>query len=258
MHGMNSFNSMRKITPLGWLILIVVFGIAMYMYTQGTLDHGSSLEPAPITPAAAPITPDADAKVGDQPGKFDFYVLSLSWSPDYCATSGSNDPQECSIGRKLGFVLHGLWPQYNKGYPSDCSNVRLPSEMKSKFAGLYPNTSLFDHEWDKHGTCSGLTPEQYLTLSKRIKDSVVIPDAYRSPEQPFRVTASRLASDFVSTNPQLSPSSLAAYCSGSGRFLQELDVCFSPEGKPTACSAEIQSKASKSCGSPDFLVRNVR
>ena len=67
----------------------------------------------------------------NEPGQFDFYVLALSWSPDYCASDGQDDFQQCSIGKKLGFVLHGLWPQYNQGYPSDCSTEKLPAAVKA-------------------------------------------------------------------------------------------------------------------------------
>jgi ribonuclease T2 len=209
------------------------------------------------TPAARP-SPTSTAQAKSKPADFDFYVLNLSWSPDYCATDGSNDTQQCSLGKKLGFVLHGLWPQYNKGYPSDCSTAKLPTDVKARFPDLYPNSSLYDHEWNKHGTCSGLTPEGYLSLSKRLKESVVIPARYKAPEQPVRVTTAQLKKEFVAANPALSGSSLAVYCSGSERFLSELYVCFSKEGQPKACSQEIHGQAAKSCGEPDFLVRNIR
>jgi ribonuclease T2 len=190
--------------------------------------------------------------------EFDFYVLALSWSPDYCADDDNQETQQCQIGRRLGFVLHGLWPQYNQGYPSDCADTRLPQDVKAKFPGLYPNPSLFDHEWEKHGTCSGLKPEQYLSLSKRIKEAAVIPAAYRNPEKPFRVTTVQLKQAFVTSNPGLSESMIAAYCSGSGRFLKEIYICFTPDGKPTSCSQEINKRAARSCQQSDFLVRNVR
>ena len=214
-------------------------------------------EEAPSSDATETPPPAGD-QAGGPAGNFDFYVLALSWSPDYCATSGGDDPQQCSVGRKLGFVLHGLWPQYNKGYPSDCSTQKLPPDVESKFPGLYPSPKLYDHEWEKHGTCSGLTPEQYLALSKRIKDSVAIPAPYRAPEKPVRVTTAQLKGDFAAANPGMDASSLAVYCSGSGRFLQEMYVCFSLAGQPTPCSAEIRNQAARSCRNPDLLVRNVK
>jgi ribonuclease T2 len=208
------------------------------------------------TKSAASPTPGKH--VNDTPGDFDFYVLSLSWSPDYCAGSNVDDPQQCSLGKKLGFVLHGLWPQYNRGYPADCSNVTLPNDAQQKFPNLFPSPKLYTHEWDKHGTCSGLTPQEYLTLAKTLKDAIAIPTAYRTPAKAFRTTSDDLKSAFVAANSAFSEDALAVQCSGSGRYLQELRVCFSREGQPVACSQEIQNDAAKSCGNADFLVRNVK
>jgi ribonuclease T2 len=241
-----------KLTPTSFLILAIIIGVFLYQYYQGGFDLGSNSSQPPAQNS------ELDVPTRGQPGQFDFYVLALSWSPDYCATDGVNDAQQCSSGRKLGFVLHGLWPQYQRGYPSNCATSKMPAEVKAKFPALYPNSKLYDHEWEKHGTCTGLTPEHYLAMSKRLKDSVIIPDPYRAPEQPFRVTTAQLKQDFRAINPNQIEASLAVYCSGAGRFLQELYVCFSMAGEPLACSSEIQSRAARSCGSPDFLVRNVR
>lgn len=198
------------------------------------------------------------SRVKSTPGDFDFYVLTLSWSPDYCAGSNVDDPQQCGLGKKLGFVLHGLWPQYTRGYPADCSTVNLPKDAQQKFPNLYPSPALYTHEWSKHGTCSGLKPEEYLALSKTLKESITIPKAYRSPAKAFRTTADQLKADFVSANSAVKADALAVQCSGSGRYLQELYVCLSREGQPMACGQEIQNDAAKSCGKADFLVRNVK
>jgi ribonuclease T2 len=56
------------------------------------------------------------------PGEFDFYVLSLSWSPSFCeaaserGNSGRSQQAQCG-GRPFSFVVHGLWPQYERGFP---------------------------------------------------------------------------------------------------------------------------------------------
>ena len=247
------------------LATLLVIAVSLYRYFEGgappvayapTVGATPSSTPkVPVTPAARPaLTPMAIKGNAD----FDFYVLNLSWSPDYCASSGDNDPQQCSLGKKLGFVLHGLWPQYERGYPQHCSAVKLPAEVKAKFPNLYPSDNLYTHEWDTHGTCSGLTPEGYLALSKKLKDSVAVPVPYKAPEQPVRVTTAKFKQEFVSANPAMTADSLAVYCSGSGRFLQELYVCFSQAGQPISCSREIRDKGAKTCGNPDFLVRNVR
>jgi ribonuclease T2 len=192
------------------------------------------------------------------PGKFDFYVVSLSWSPDYCAAKGAQDPQQCGQGKQLGFVLHGLWPQYDRGWPADCTNEAFDPAMRQQFPGLYPSAKLYSHEWEKHGTCSGLSQVGYHQLSADLKAAVAIPDRYQKPSQPFRTTVSGLKDDFVAVNPGMSVDSVAPSCSGSGRFLKEVLVCRSRDGAPGTCSAEILKKSQKSCAQSDLLVRSVR
>ncbi len=209
---------------------------------------------AAASPSPRPATRTATARTAD----FDFYVLALSWSPDYCATNNNDDPQQCAIGKKLGFVLHGLWPQYNQGYPSDCKGEFLSNAIKAQFPGLYPSDSLMDHEWLKHGTCSGLSPSAYLAFSRQLKESVAIPAAYLAPQTPFRSSVDELKKAFVQSNSSMPADGLAVMCSGSGRYLQELRVCFTIEGRPRACSAEVLKDAQKSCQNADFQVRNTR
>ncbi|WP_254449475.1 ribonuclease, partial [Anabaena sp. UHCC 0253] len=168
------------------------------------------------------ISNSAIAQNRGTPGKFDLYVLALSWSPDYCVKNGQRDQQQCNSGKKLGFVLHGLWPQYQKGYPANCSTEKLSPTIKQQFPGLYPNDKLYNHQWQKHGTCAGTTPQGYLVLSKKLKTSVAIPTAYNRPAKPFRTTIQGLKSTFISANSELTVNGIAPYCSDSGRFLQEV------------------------------------
>jgi ribonuclease T2 len=103
-----------------------------------------------------------------------------------------------------------------------------------------------------------LNPSDYLTLSKSLKESIVIPTAYRQPAQAFRTTVDDLKTEIVKASSTLSAEALVVHCSGSGRFLQELRVCFSREGQPIACNNELRQDEVKSCGRADFLVRNVK
>jgi ribonuclease T2 len=225
--------------------------LAVYLLTQRNQAGDGQPQIVPPSQPAGAAQPASTAN-------FDFYVLSLSWSPDYCASNGNSDPQECSIGKKLAFVLHGLWPQYNKGYPSNCSSEPLPAGVSQQYSNLYPSQTLMQHEWSTHGTCSGLTPEQYLAFSKRIKESVTIPDAYSSPAATFRTTSDQLVSAFLTANPALNPSGLSPVCSGNGRYLTEVRICFDTAGNPMGCSAEVLKNAAKTCQNADFQVRNVR
>lgn len=194
----------------------------------------------------------------NKPGLFDYYVLSLSWSPDYCAGHANQDPQQCGSSKRLGFVLHGLWPQYEQGYPQNCSDVALPESVKHEFAGLYPSDKLFEHEWIKHGTCSGLSPANYLALSKQFKDGVNIPEGYQNPGQPFRTTGNELRTAFAQANPGIPDDAVTMVCSGSGRFLQEVHLCFNKERQARGCAADVVKQMRSTCKQSSFLVQSIR
>jgi ribonuclease T2 len=193
-----------------------------------------------------------------EPGQFDYYSLALSWSPAYCAGSGNQDPDQCASGRRLGFVLHGLWPQYEQGYPQSCSREPLPDAVRRKYAAIYPSPKLIGHEWSKHGTCSGLGPEQYLALSARLKEGLAVPAAYRMPEQPVRVTTAQFKDAFRAANPGLAADGVVPFCGGAGRFLREIRACYSKDGKSRACAPNEIKGSQKSCGQPSFLLQSVR
>jgi ribonuclease T2 len=273
--------SSGKLTSVQMLGVIVIL-ICISGYEAWQKSQPSVAEPAGATPSQGVVRPTATVEVqtakvqtvetqtiepsapvpveiqGSSFGDFDYFLLALSWSPDYCLTSGNDDPQQCAIGKKLGFVLHGLWPQNNLGYPSNCSKDPMPAAVKAQFPGLYPNDALYTHEWEKHGTCSGVSAKEYLSFTQRLKQSVQIPEAYQSPEKPFRSSATQIKADFSSANSGFSADVFEPSCSGSGRYLKELYVCFSKEGQAVACSAEVHKTALKSCQGADFLVRNTR
>jgi len=211
--------------------------------------------------AAALLCGTAEARkktIKSEPGQFDYYALALSWSPQYCAGSGNRDPDQCAVGRQLGFVLHGLWPQFEKGYPQDCSNEPLPNAVRVKYQGIYAAPKLIGHEWSKHGTCSGLPAEDYMALSARLKDGLTIPAPYRKPAQPVRVTAAQFKEAFRKANPALADNGVVPFCTGAGRFLREVHACYDKDGHSRSCAAEETKRAEKSCGQGSFLVQSVR
>lgn len=186
---------------------------------------------------------------------FDYYLLAMSWSPEYCFQNGTRDGQQCRAGRRLGFVLHGLWPQFERGYPQNCSAEPLPQSLIERFEGLYPSNRLFTHEWRKHGTCSQLSPEAYLSLSQRLKQSLRIPRIFQSPPNPIRSNLREMKSAFSDANQDSDEDSFAPIC--RGRYLRELHVCYDTNGNPRRCSAEILRRSNRSCRTP-FTLRNVR
>jgi ribonuclease T2 len=181
----------------------------------------------------------ADAK-GPMPGQFDYYVLALSWSPSYCAAeAGQNDHQQCAPGRRFAFVVHGLWPQYVKGWPEYCKTREswIPQDLIDGVMDAMPSKKLILHEWKKHGSCSGLSQAEYFRMVELMFGAVRIPARYLSPLAPVIVTPEQLVADFVKSNTALTADMLSVQCgnaTGQAR-LSELRVCVNKSGGFTSC-----------------------
>ena len=165
---------------------------------------------------------------------------------------------QCAAGRQLGFVLHGLWPQFERGFPESCGRSRISNALRDQYESLYPSPKLLFHEWNKHGSCSGLAPQEYLALSAKLRDSLKIPAAYARPQQPVRVTPGQFEDAFHQANPWLARDSVLPVCGAGGRFLREARVCFARDGKSRSCSQEAIAYSQKSCGQATFLMKNVK
>jgi ribonuclease T2 len=180
----------------------------------------------------------------NQPGKFDFYVLSLSWSPSFCKDTeerGRESNDQCR-GRPYAFVVHGLWPQYERGFPRDCQvpAPRLNRELMTSMLDLMPAPRLVYHEWDQHGTCSGLAAQAYFDLVRKAREAVKIPEAYTAPKATLTVAPDEVEEAFVKANPGLSRAAIAVTC-GSTR-LSEVRVCMGKDLKFRDCG-EIDRRA---------------
>jgi len=192
----------------------------------------------------------------DEPGRFDYYAVALSWSPAYCATRG--DPDQCARGRQNGFVLHGLWPQYAQGYPQQCSTERLPLPTREKYAALFPSPKMIGHEWQKHGTCSGLNPSAYFELSAKLRGQLLIPAPYQRPLEPVRTSYGEFAQAFHAANPRLAHNAVLPFCASGGRFLREIHVCYDKRGVSTGCGQSEIRRSANTCRQPTFLMQSVR
>jgi len=175
--------------------------------------------------------PAAVAQQYAQPGKFDFYLFTLSWSPQFCATT-ERYAAECHIP-KGNFVVHGLWPQFNNGsWPSNCSRERGPSDPAS-LADLMPDSSLVSHEWYKHGTCSALGVDRYFGLMRAIRKSIVIPPFFQQLSQPVSMPPSEVKARFTASNPEIQAEDMRIGCAGNR--LVQVQICVARDGKPTQC-----------------------
>ncbi|MBN9431718.1 MAG: ribonuclease T [Bosea sp.] len=193
------------------------------------------------------------AAAEDRPGDFDFYVLSLSWSPTYCLGEGRDDRIQCG-GRPYAFVVHGLWPQYERGYPSDCAvgDTRVPRRTVDAMLDLMPSPSLIRHEWRKHGTCSGLDQRDYFALVREARAAVNIPPAFVDLDDPLTVSPEAIEAAFLKANPGLPRDGFAVIC--NSRRLSEVRVCMTRDLAFRPCP-EVDRNA---CRRPSVVMPPVR
>ena len=192
---------------------------------------------------------------GGPPGQFDFYVLSLSWSPAYCLSKPGAD--ECGGARRFGFIAHGLWPQNERGWPEHCAaRAAVPDEVVAGIADIMPARGLVYHEWSAHGTCSGLPPLEFFALVRRAYRSVVIPTALTRPTGAVETAPAALVAAFANANPGLPSSAMVLTCSRQGApRLQELRVCLNRDLSARPCPADVMRAA---CATPTVIVPPVR
>lgn len=186
------------------------------------------------------LTLAAPARAQDVAGEFDYYVLSLSWSANWCAIEGDsrNSPQ-CDGSEDFGWVLHGLWPQYERGYPADCrTNFRPPSRGQTgEMADIMGTSGLAWHQWNKHGVCSGLDSEDYYALSRLAYAKVTRPAVFERLTDPVTLPASLIEEAFIRDNPDLTPDGITVTCRDG--FIQEARICLTRDLEFRTCGADV-------------------
>jgi ribonuclease T2 len=192
---------------------------------------------------------------GGEAGDFAYYLLSLSWSPAFCLSAPG--AAECNGPRRFGFIVHGLWPQNEQGWPENCAvSTQVPSSVVSEISDLMPARGLVYHEWSAHGTCSGLNPADFFALVRRAYNSIVIPASLSGNTQAIEEAPVAIAGAFARANPHLPPQSIIVTCSGQGSpRLREVHICLDRELQPRACSADAARGA---CRAGTLIVPPVR
>jgi ribonuclease T2 len=195
---------------------------------------------------ATTATASAQDRRQNTPGEFDYYVLSLSWSPSFCeeASERGNEGRsqvQCG-GRPFSFVVHGLWPQYEHGFPEYCQrpSPRLDRNIVSSMLDLMPAPGLIFNEWDKHGTCSGLSPRAYFETIRKARSAVKIPPEFLELSEPKTVAPAEIEDAFIKANPSLSAKAIAVTCNRTR--LSEVRICMSKDLQFRDCE-EIDRRA---------------
>ncbi len=190
--------------------------------------------------SAAPASGRPPASQAHLSGVFDYYVLSLSWSPEYCAGNGTRrDEPQCDGHRRYSFVAHGLWPQNEKGFPQSCARgAHLDGDLVHDMLDIMPSPDLVRHEWATHGTCSGLDPQAYFAKLRSAFSAVIIPKRYHDSTRAFHADVDNLRRDFIVANPHLDGNDFAVLC--HGHFLQEVRVCLDKHLRPRKCGTDLR------------------
>jgi ribonuclease T2 len=164
-----------------------------------------------------------------EPGKFDFYLMNLSWSPEFCSIQGAS-PQ-CAA--RNGFILHGLWAQNNDGsYPVFCAERSGPAHPEANL-DITPDLSLLQHEWDKHGTCTTLSPEVFFANEHKAYHSLVVPPVFLHIDREVQMKPAEILDLFGKINPGFPPGSILLSC-GNNR-LTAIEACLDKDLKPIVC-----------------------
>ena len=194
-------------------------------------------------------------------GEFDYYAMVLSWSPSYCLSIGNKrrDPQCDRRGRRFSFVLHGLWPQYERGWPENCRTRQRPFVENTTIRSMLdimPSKRLIIHEYKKHGTCSGFGPKGYYQLSRKLYSRIKIPARYVDTKNALFVTPEKLTADFIQANPGLKASHFAISCRRGNKRLREIRFCFARDGSYRDCGRNENRR--KMCSERKIYLPPVR
>ena len=189
---------------------------------------------------------------GKSKSKFDYYLLSLSWAPNYCAGHPTDKSSECKVGNHTTFVLHGLWPQANTGAPP--MNCKPASPVSSSIARhmleYMPSRGLIQHEWEKHGTCSGLSAADYFKNVEQAFTSVKVPDDYKNLDQDKKFDVKQVEQSFAQAN-DAPPEAFRISC--HGQELVSVEACLTKDLKYQACSKTVRE-----CPASQVLMRKTK
>ena len=192
---------------------------------------------------------------GEKAGDFDYYVLALSWSANWCALEGDDrgDPQ-CDTGRGITWVVHGLWPQYESGWPSYCRTVqRDPTRGETAaMADVFGGAGAAFYQWKKHGRCAGLPAAEYFATARKAFDSITLPPVFVRLRKDVRLPASVVEAAFQEANPGLMRDQITITCSDG--MIQEARICLTKDLEPRRCGDDTL----RDCRMKDAVMEAVR
>jgi ribonuclease T2 len=192
---------------------------------------------------------------GERAGDFDYYVLALSWSSAWCALEGDSrrDPQ-CHDGRGLTFVLHGLWPQYETGWPSYCRTTeRDPTRSETAaMADIMGGSGVAFYQWKKHGRCAGLSAQDFFATARKAYGKIILSPLFSQVRRDLTVPPDVIESAFLESNPDLARDGVTVTCSDG--LIQEVRICLNKDLSPRRCGDDTI----RDCRQRDAVLEAVR
>ena len=192
---------------------------------------------------------------GEKTGDFDYYVLALSWSPNWCEIEGdAKGSDQCDDRHDHGWVLHGLWPQYEDGWPSFCpTSERQPSRsVTNAQADVFGTAGLAWYQWKKHGVCAGVSAVDYYAKARAAYEAVNRPNVLRKLSKPIKVPAKVIEEAFLKANPDWGADMLTITCKQG--HIQEARLCLTQDLDPRICGRDVR----RDCSMTDALFTPIR
>jgi ribonuclease T2 len=208
-----------------------------------------------IRPALLAMVLPLAVQAQDIAGEFDYYVMALSWSPNWCALEGDGrDSPQCDAGTGFGWVLHGLWPQYEEGWPERCrTRFSEPTRRQTEgMADIMGTSGLAWYQWNKHGVCAGLSPADYFALAREAYARVARPEVFMRLEATVALPAGVVEEAFLQENPGLGADGLTITCRDG--MIQEARICLTRDLEFRDCGADV----ARDCSLDDALFEPVR
>lgn len=186
------------------------------------------------------VTLASPVSAQDAAGEFDYYVLSLSWSPNWCDLEGrAKGSPQCDDDADFGWVMHGLWPQYEDGWPANCrTSFRPPSRSQTaEMADIMGTSGLAWYQWNKHGVCAGINPADYYALARRAYEMVTRPQVFRDLSRDVTLPASLIEEAFIRDNPDLRADEITITCKAGA--IQEARICLTRDLEFRTCGRDV-------------------
>lgn len=245
---------MNVAVPQSFRIFAAIASLSALLAGCEPAPESQSTANAPIA-SPAPAAPAARVDTLPVGAGFDFYVLSLSWSPSYCEAEGEDaNQQQCADGRLYAFVVHGLWPQFERGYPQDCA-TQDPNVSRETLRTLYdimPSAGLIRYQWKKHGSCANMAQGDYFRVLRAARDTVVVPTQFRRLDDYKTVDPKEVETAFIEANQSLPAEGVAVTC--DKRYLREVRICMTKDLAYRPCP-EVDRRA---CRLPKVVMPPMR